>query len=217
MSERGFRTRKNIDAGTRFDKLTVIEGLGVRAGKLWFNCRCDCGIEVERSGTTLRRSCHSHQCEACFRASRAKHGHSPEGRPSSTYNSWASMLARCRSRKDRNWSVYGGRGIRVCERWESFSNFLADMGERSAATTIDRIDNDGHYEPGNCRWAPLATQARNTRKTKIRECDLDAILAARNAGESVPSIAKRYGVTEGHIRKTTRQALALLDLLAGGQ
>ncbi len=89
-----------------------------------------------------------------------KHGaaHSP------TWMSWKAMRDRCTRRSMNSYEHYGGRGIRVCERWQFFANFLEDMGKRPDGTTLDRIDVDGHYEPGNCRWATSDVQARNKRR-----------------------------------------------------
>lgn len=83
-----------------------------------------------------------------------------------TYTTWQSMIQRCRNENCKSYCNYGGRGIRVCERWKSFSAFAQDMGEKPLGYTIDRINNDGDYEPGNCRWATMKQQNRNCRRNK---------------------------------------------------
>lgn len=89
---------------------------------------------------------------------RARHG----GHGTLTYGRWKAMMQRCRSKLKANFKKYGGRGIKVCERWHSYPNFLADMGEcPGPLMTVDRIDNSRGYEPGNCRWATKAEQSRN--------------------------------------------------------
>lgn len=95
------------------------------------------------------------------------HGYGTRGKVSPTYRSWQSMKKRCQDVRNENYSYYGGRGITFCERWLDFRNFLADMGERGQGLTLDRIDNDGNYEPGNCKWSTRSEQAFNRRKRKV--------------------------------------------------
>lgn len=98
-----------------------------------------------------------------------KHGEKTGYRKNSPeYNAWKNMRRRCYDAKRSDFARYGGRGIRVCERWMEFANFLADMGRRPGPSySIERVNNDGHYEPGNCRWATKTEQARNRRSTRL--------------------------------------------------
>jgi hypothetical protein len=128
---------------------------------------CKCGnIKVLRVGDVkqgLIRSCGCLRKEL-VKAASTTHGltHTP------TYGSWYSMKGRCKNSKNNRYRDYGGRGITYVSRWESFDNFLADMGERPAGMTLDRKNNDGPYSPKNCRWATSEDQRRNKRKRSVR-------------------------------------------------
>jgi hypothetical protein len=158
--------------GERIGRLTVIEIAKLTEQGRWYRCRCDCGNEITVRGASLAREntrscgCLKREQTAAMGRNSAIHGHTVNKKPTPTFNSWSSMRDRCRRRKAAAYPNYGGRGIKVCDRWaDSFENFLADMGERPAGTSLDRIDPLGNYEPGNCRWATAQEQSRNRRKT----------------------------------------------------
>lgn len=96
------------------------------------------------------------------------HGHTRDYQPSSTYTAWANMIGRCTRSSRPDFHHYGGRGITVCDAWRKFENFLADMGQKPhPSLTLDRIDVNGNYEPGNCRWATWSEQGANRRAVEV--------------------------------------------------
>jgi hypothetical protein len=133
-------------------------------------CLCECGNKVI-TRFQYYKSNHTKSC-GCLKSFfisevNVKHSHSSNNgvkKTSREYNSWGSMKNRCYNPKNNRWNSYGGRGIKVCDRWlNSFENFLEDMGERPNGCSIDRIDPNGNYEPNNCRWATSKEQGKNKR------------------------------------------------------
>lgn len=146
----------------RFGSLFVISrAANDRFGRTQWNCRCDCGKE-HVAALFRMTSGHTKSC-GCARGRAPVHGM----KKTRTYNSWCAMKARCSNPKNEQFCRYGARGVVVCDRWAtSFECFLADMGERPAGTTIDRIDNGQGYLPGNCRWASHREQRMNQERMK---------------------------------------------------
>ena len=137
-------------------------------GAYWWNCKCVCGKLIEVRGDRLTRG-NTKSCGCVGRQNQIKAVTHHGMRTSAEYVAWTAMKARCQNLQNVNWENYGGRGIKVCERWlESFENFFADMGKRpSPAHSLDRKNNDGNYEPDNCRWATKKEQRLNQRPQLI--------------------------------------------------
>lgn len=203
--------------GERFGRLLITGKNVERSGRnTYWNYVCDCGSTGATATSKLNSgqvSCGCHTRELIGELNRS-HGHATGGVVSATYRCHRAMIARCMYPSQVHYPDYGGRGIKVCDRWlngdgglTGFECFLADMGEKPRGLTIDRIDNDGNYEPGNCRWVTQKENCRNTRATKL---DVDSVRAIRDmhaAGKSQVSIARCFGVSQTHVSDVVRHAV----------
>lgn len=163
----------------RFGRLVAKKYLG---HSKW-ECRCDCGGTTIAIASNLTKG-NSTSCGCKRRETQFRHGMSG----TLIHQVWRGMRARCNNPNDAAYTNYGGRGIRVCERWEDFGAFLADMGMRPPGFELDRIDNDGPYSPENCRWVPKRQNLRNKRTSHLVTWDGETL--------TVAAWAERLGIHE---------------------
>lgn len=200
------------ETGNRYFRLVVVE----RAGRVGLNatwlCECDCGkrkvVQARnlRNGRTKSCGCWQYEKNQINPNIRIKHGNSRRGGETAEYRAWEHMRRRCDT-ESIQFKNYGARGITVCERWrDDFTAFLADVGPRpSPAHSIDRIDNNGNYEPGNVRWATRTEQNRNTRSNKLCLVSVREIRRRWSEGETnVAALAREFDVWPSTIARVIK-------------
>ena len=195
--------------GQRFGRLVVAEIRVPRVGPhTQWNCDCDCGRKTAATTGHLR-SGHTQSC-GCLQRARARKAATKHGKCyTPMYVIWAGIRQRCRDTGCPAYRYYGGRGIRVCERWlNSVDAFIADMGPRpSARHSVDRIDNDGDYTPENCRWATDEVQNRDKRGAKNHNARVtaDIVRAIRASDRPPKELAAKYGIDPSNVSYITRR------------
>lgn len=196
---------KKVDiVGKKFNRLTVISEYDKRtnAGKVQFLCKCDCGNIIIAVGSKIK-SGYTKSCRCLNKEKTSELGKSYIHKMAGTsiYTIWSSMKSRCHHIKSDSYGNYGGRGIIVCERWRnSFENFFQDMGHRpNDKYSLERINNDGNYEPENCKWATRQEQELNKRNS-IRVDYNGKII-------SLPQLAKNIGMPLGKLYKQRKKQL----------
>lgn len=196
--------------GQRFGRLMVLGRESFRSGKTKWQCQCDCGQSTVVIGQLLRngktRSC------GCLRADRAaktatKHGGYVNRKPTRTMRIWKNMIQRTCNPNCPMYTRYGGAGISVCETWQTFEGFVADMGEAPNNLTLDRVDNNKGYSPDNCRWTTYAEQNRNKSNTKLLTLNGKTQVAADWIAE--------LGLTDAQVYKRIKRGWSDEEVLLG--
>lgn len=187
--------------GQNFGKWLVLSELPTRTkwGSVVYACICDCGNKRAVKGSELRRGA-TRSCGCLAKellSARAKltfttHGQTCGRKQSGAYKSWCTMKRRCLDTNFKDYPRYGGTGVMVCNRWlDSFENFYEDMGDRPKGMSLDRRDNLGNYEPGNCRWVNHFTQMNNTQKNRLVTINGETM--------SVSEWARAFGIPRARI------------------
>ncbi len=188
--------------GQRFGRLTVISESEARSLHRAWLCVCDCGETTVALQSNLRRG-HTQSCGCLASELGSTHGASktPE------YRAYINMMSRCYNPKTPLFNRYGGRGISVCAKWRvSFESFAADMGPRpSPKHSLDRVDCNGNYEPGNCRWATQKQQCRNLTNNRIVEFAGEKMTLA----EAVEKLGVKYTTVLSRLRRGKSEAESL--------
>lgn len=190
--------------GQEFGRLTVTKSAGKSANNSYlFECLCVCGnTKIARASHLQRGEVSSCGCFQQENRSLHKPGLSHGQSRSATYGSWAAMKARCEYKKHPAFNSYGGRGITVCSQWrDSFETFLADMGERPEGMTLDRIDVNQGYSPGNCQWATPKQQGVNRRNNRF--------IVLGDVSATVGDWAKRTGIGASTIRERLKRGWSI--------
>lgn len=203
------RARKPLNVGDVFSSWEVVGEATVKKGHTAHEVRCVCGVVKFVTASELRLG-RSKGCGCSKSVKPRATSHGMKGTP--TYVSWLGMKRRCLSPDADLYKSYRVKGIKVCDRWLAFRNFLADMGERPPGTTLDRVDNNGNYEPGNCRWASATEQSNNKgNNTRITAFGVEKTLAdwSRETGLRPATISDRvfrlgWGVEDALTLKPSR-------------